>query len=103
MPEFNLVDSSALIPLAWVGRLDLLADVFGEIRTTEDVRDEVLTKGKRGTAALEEFLDDASIHAQPAQTNEVGSLEEIAAAVASGDPAGGRGRDDAACERQSTD
>ena len=50
-----------LIPLAWVGRLDLISATVDEIRTTEVVRDEVLTEGKRGTALLKSFLDDVSI------------------------------------------
>jgi predicted nucleic acid-binding protein len=32
-----VVDSSALIPPAWVGRLDLVSTTFDEIRTTEAV------------------------------------------------------------------
>ncbi|ERG96742.1 hypothetical protein [Haloquadratum walsbyi] len=56
-----VVDSSALIPLAWVGRLDLISTVFDDIRTTVDVRTEVLTEGKRGTAALDTFLEDVDI------------------------------------------
>jgi predicted nucleic acid-binding protein len=35
-----VVDSSALIPLAWVGRLKLISTAFDEIRTTELVQDE---------------------------------------------------------------
>ncbi|WP_424017027.1 hypothetical protein ACOZ4N_14230 [Halorientalis pallida] len=78
-----VVDSSALIPLAWVGRLDLVSTAFDEVRTTEEVRDEVLTEGKRGTAALDEFLADVAVHETPARAEEVASLEGVAVADAS--------------------
>jgi predicted nucleic acid-binding protein len=78
-----VVDSSALIPLAWVGRLDLISTVFDDIRTTVDVRTEVLTEGKRGTAALDTFLEDVDIHETPASAEEVASMEGIAVADAS--------------------
>jgi len=78
-----VVDSSALIPLAWVGRLDLISTAFDDVRTTEDVRDEVLTEGKRGTVALDEFLADVTVHDTPARAEEVASMEGIAVADAS--------------------
>jgi predicted nucleic acid-binding protein len=78
-----VVDSSALIPLAWVGRLDLISTAFDEIRTTEVVREEVLTEGKRGTAALDEFLADVAIYDTPARADDVASMEGIAVADAS--------------------
>lgn len=78
-----VVDSSALIPLAWVGRLDLIPRCFDEIRTTEDVRDEVLVEGKRGTAALESFVEDVAIHDSPSQAEDVARLEGIATTDAS--------------------
>lgn len=78
-----VVDSSALIPLAWVGRLDLISSTFDEIRTTADVREEVLTAGKRGTAELKAFLTDVTIHSTPPDAEEVASLEGIAVADAS--------------------
>ena len=77
-----VVDSSALIPLAWVGRLDLVSATFDDVRTTEAVREEVLTEGKRGTAALDAFLEDVTIHETPATADEVASLEGIAVADA---------------------
>jgi predicted nucleic acid-binding protein len=73
-----IVDSSALIPLAWVGRLGLISTTFDEIRTTQGVRDEVLTEGKRGTSALRSFLDDVSICEMPPDAEEVASLEGVA-------------------------
>lgn len=78
-----VVDSSALIPLAWVGRLDLVTSCFDEIGTTEDVRDEVLVEGKRGTAALESFLEGVTIHDSPPQAEDVARLEGIATTDAS--------------------
>jgi predicted nucleic acid-binding protein len=78
-----VVDSSALIPLAWVGRLDLVSTAFDDVRTTEEVREEVLTEGKRGTAALDEFLTDIPAHDTSARTDEVASMEGIAVADAS--------------------
>ena len=78
-----VADSSALIPLSWVGRLDLISATCDEIRTTEKVRDEVLTEGKRGTAALKSFLDDVSICETPPKAEEVASLEGVAVADAS--------------------
>ena len=78
-----VVDASALIPLAWVGRLELISAAFDDIRTTEDVRDEVLTEGQRGTAALDEFLSDVPVRETPARAEEVASMEGLAAADAS--------------------
>ncbi|WP_096390834.1 hypothetical protein [Halopenitus persicus] len=78
-----VVGSSALIPLAWVSRLDLVSTTFDEIRTTEDVREEVLTEGKRGTATLDEFLADVTVHDTPIRAAEVASMEGIAVADAS--------------------
>ena len=78
-----VVDSSALIPLARVGQLALITTVFEEVRTTEEVREEVLAEGKRGTASLSSFLDDAAICEIPSDAEEVASLEGIAVADAS--------------------
>jgi len=78
-----VVDSSALIPLAWVGRLGLISTTFDDVRTTEEVQEEVLTEGKRGTAALDEFLADVVVCDTPAAAAEVASMEGIAVADAS--------------------
>jgi len=78
-----VVDSSALIPLAWIGRLDLVSTAFDDIRTTEDVREEILTEGKRGTATLDEFLSDVAVHRTPDTADEVASMEGLAVADAS--------------------
>lgn len=80
-----VVDSSALIPLTWVGRLDLITATFDEIRTTEDVRAEVLTEGKRGTAALSDFfdIDAVSVCETPHEAENVAPLEGVAIADAS--------------------
>jgi predicted nucleic acid-binding protein len=78
-----VVDSSALIPLAWVGRLDLISTTFDDVRTTEVVQEEVLTEGKRGTAALDDFLADVDVHDTTVAAEEVASMEGIAVADAS--------------------
>jgi len=78
-----VVDSSALIPLAWVGRLDLISTAFDEIRTTEVIRAEVLTEGKRGTVALDEFLEGVTVRETPDTADEVASMEGVAVADAS--------------------
>ena len=78
-----VVDSSALIPLSWVGRLDVIRSVFDEVRTTEVVREEVLTEGKRGVSRLESFLHGVAVHETPAAAVEVGSSEGIAVGDAS--------------------
>jgi predicted nucleic acid-binding protein len=78
-----VVDSSALIPLAWVGRLELVSTAFDDVRTTEGVRPEALTEGKPGTAALDEFLADVAVHDTPDRVDEVASMEGTAVADAS--------------------
>ena len=78
-----VVDSSALIPLSWVGRLDLIEDTFDEKRTTEGVRDELLTGGQRGTAALKDFVDDSEVLGPHPDAEEVAQLEGIAVTDAS--------------------
>lgn len=78
-----VVDSSALIPLARIGRLDLISAIFDKLRTTRQVRDEVLTEGKRGTATLTTFFDDVSICEMPTGTENVASLEGVTVADAS--------------------
>ena len=79
----TVVDSSALIALARIGRLALISEIFDELRTTRQVRDEVLTEGKRGTAALTTFFDDVSICEMPTDAENVASLEGVAVADAS--------------------
>lgn len=78
-----VVDSSALIPLAWVGRLDLLQAIFDTARTTTAVKREVLIAGKRGTAVLDAFLDNVVIHESPSNAEKVASLDGITVADAS--------------------
>lgn len=78
-----VVDSSALIPLAWVGRLDLLRTVFERVETTSAVRDEVLVDGKRGTATLESFLQDVDVHELPERAERLARLEGVALGDAS--------------------
>jgi predicted nucleic acid-binding protein len=78
-----VVDSSALIPLARVGRLDLISAIFSEVRTTEQVREEVLTEGYPGTASLSSFLADVVCCEPPADAKNMASLEGVAVADAS--------------------
>lgn len=78
-----VVDSSALIPLAWVGRLDLMSATFDEIRTTPLVREEVLVDGKRGTASLHAFFEQVATCETPPRGEDVASLEGITRADAS--------------------
>lgn len=51
-----LVDSSALIPLSRAGRLPLLRELHGRVKTTQEVRRECVDEGagRPGQAALEE-------------------------------------------------
>lgn len=72
-----VVDSSALIPLAWVGRLDLVPALFEDIQTVEGVREEVLVDGKRGTAGLETFLNGVTVHPRPSSAERVANLEGL--------------------------
>lgn len=78
-----VVDSSALIPLSWVGRLNLLTASFDEIHTTQEVHREVVTEGKRGASALRTFLEGVTIHPSPDGAQETAKLEGIAIADAS--------------------
>jgi predicted nucleic acid-binding protein len=73
-----VADSSALIPLSRVGRLDLVEETFDDVRTTDGVQNELLTTGKPGTAALKAFLDDATVLEPHSEAKEVASLEGIA-------------------------
>ncbi len=50
-----VVDSSALIPLIKIGRLDLLRKVFDEILIPEAVWEEVVVEGKKLGKAVKEF------------------------------------------------
>jgi predicted nucleic acid-binding protein len=78
-----VVDSSALISLAWVGRLGLVSATFDELRTTNDVREEVLVEGTPGTATLDAFFDAVRVHETPDGAEQVASMEGIVVADAS--------------------
>jgi predicted nucleic acid-binding protein len=78
-----VVDGSTLIPLAWVGRLELLHTVFERVETTTEVRDEVLVEGERGTAALESFLQDVTVHETTDDAERLARLEGVALGDAS--------------------
>lgn len=73
-----VLDSSALIPLARTGCLDLVLAVYDELRTVDGVESEVLVPGKPGTAALESFLDDLDVYETPPDAGRVAELEGIA-------------------------
>ena len=73
-----VVDSSALIPLSWVGRLDLVEATFETIRTTDAVSEEVLVEGKPGTAPLRDFLNGVEVVETPPVAEDVATLEGIA-------------------------
>lgn len=77
-----VVDSSALVPLARVGHLDLVTAVSDEVRTIEAVRDEVLIEGERGTANLQAFLEDIPVHRTPSDAEPMAELEGLALADA---------------------
>lgn len=73
-----VLDSSALIPLARTGDLDLLYGAYGDLRTVDGVVSEVVVAGKPGTAALDSFLDDVDVHETPDDASHVAELEGIA-------------------------
>lgn len=77
-----VLDSSALIPLARVGCLDLVLATYEDLRTVEDVESEVLVPGKPGSAALESFLADVAVHETPEAAERVADLEGVAGADA---------------------
>jgi predicted nucleic acid-binding protein len=77
-----VVDSSALIPLARVGRLGLIDAAFEAVQTPEPVAEEVLVDGQPGTAALDSFFDGVSVVEMPSRAEEVAQLEGIARADA---------------------
>lgn len=78
-----VVDSSALIPLSWVGRLDLITASFDDIHTTQEVQREVVTEGNRGASALRTFLESVTIHPSPDGAQNTAELEGITIADAS--------------------
>ncbi len=51
-------DSSALVALSTMGRLDLLASIFGEVVVPKAVYDEVIIPGKPQSLKLKNFLKD---------------------------------------------
>ncbi len=78
-----VVDSSALIPLARTGQLDLVTTVFDACHVTEEIVDEVVVEGKRGSSALQTFVERCEIHGMPDDAPQVAELEGITAADAS--------------------
>ncbi len=55
-----VVDSSVLIPLSRIGKLNLLRKIFKEIKVTEEIYKEVVkeSKGRSGTSEIEEACKD---------------------------------------------
>ena len=78
-----VVDSSALIPLARIGHLDLITADFDACHVTEEIVDEVVVEGKRGSSALQSYLDSCEICEIPEDAQQVAELEGITAADAS--------------------
>lgn len=73
-----VLDSSALIPLAQTGNLDLLYGAYNGLRTVQPVVSEVVVAGKPGSAALDSFLDDVDIHETADDASQVAELEGLA-------------------------
>ena len=78
-----VVDSSALIPLARAGQLDLVTAVFDACHVTEEIVTEVVVEGKRGSSALKAFIEGCEIHGIPDDAAQVAELEGITSADAS--------------------
>ncbi len=78
-----VIDSSALIPLARAGQLDLVTAVFDVCHVTEEIVDEVVVEGKRGSSTLQAFVEGCEIHGMPDEATQVSELEGITAADAS--------------------
>ncbi|HHD79028.1 DUF3368 domain-containing protein [Sulfurovum sp.] len=57
-------DSSALVALSIMGRLDLLEIIFGEIYVPQAVYDEVAVSGKPEGIKLKKFLKDKVVNAE---------------------------------------
>lgn len=73
-----VLDSSALIPLARAGCLDLVLAAYEDLRTVEGVQSEILVPGKPGTAALESFLSGVEVHETPNDAERVAEFEGVA-------------------------
>lgn len=82
-----VVDSSALIPLARIGRLSLLCQVFEKVHTPKHVYKETVLqgKGKRGTSILKEAFNTwiATETVADPLPKEIAELEGIATPDAS--------------------
>ncbi len=82
-----VVDSSVLIPLSKIGRLELIERNFDEVLTTEEVYREVVVegKGRMGTSKLkvcfEEWISTKEVDSDKAE--EMAEMEGIATADAS--------------------
>jgi len=56
-----ICNSTPLICLAKISKLDLLKKVFGKIIIPEEVRDEVIVEGKAGCELIKKAMDDGWI------------------------------------------
>ena len=78
-----VIDSSALIPLARTGQLELVTAMFDSCHVTEEIVDEVVVEGKRGSSAVQTFIKGCEVHGMPDDATQVAELEGITAADAS--------------------
>ncbi len=80
-----VIDSSALIPLARTGNLNLLKQ-FKELKTTSEIKEEVIDqgKGKKGTSDLKRYFKNIEIkEVNTKETEELAELEGVTKADAS--------------------
>lgn len=78
-----VVDSSALIPLARAGKLELIEKVYEEIHAPEEVYRETVEegKGKQGTAELKEFFQDIDLsRSKDERIENIAEMEGVAKA-----------------------
>jgi len=63
----TVADAGPLIHLSWVGQLDILYELFGEIVIPEQVRAEIfdVDPSLPGIRELERFMDAGRLHVQP--------------------------------------
>ncbi len=67
MTALVLVDAGPLIALSKIDALPLLPALFGEVTTSQQVRDELLTGSRHGRDALEAALDQGWLRVRAAE------------------------------------
>lgn len=74
-----VVDSSVLVPLARIGRLNLLKDFFKDVKTVEGVYSECVleARGKPGTSEIKEACDDWIKVVEVEEVKEMAELEGV--------------------------